>query len=289
MDLDFNEFSFKELYSCRLKSTYNLEVAGRTIEVGEVIADFDRIQIANFQEIKSHIAARGGYNNEPQVVWDATQQLNLEFTQGIFSKTQYALMNNLKYLKPVEESKELIGMREELESDEAGEIELRYRPHCDVFIYTIDKDTGWAQKFTWSNLDSSAKYKWIWLGLEIDEGRKIRLEIDGQPVVYKDVIVDYCYQYTGKTQTMLVGKEFTNGFLWLEGKTRVKDDVTGQVKTGVLRIPKLKLMSDLSIRVGAQANPQVGHFRACAYPTGSQGNKEVMRMIFLEDDIDSDM
>jgi hypothetical protein len=70
--MDLQEFSMRELYSCRLKSTYNIEVAGKIVEPGEVIADFDKIQIANFNEIKSHIAARGGYMNEPQVVWDST-------------------------------------------------------------------------------------------------------------------------------------------------------------------------------------------------------------------------
>ena len=49
-----------------------------------------------------------------------------------------------------------------------------------------------------------------------------------------------------------------NGFLELEGKTRVKDDTSGLITTGIIKIPKLKLMSGLSIRLGAQANPVVG-------------------------------
>jgi hypothetical protein len=36
---------------------------------------------------------------------------------------------------------------------------------------------------------------------------------------------------------------------------RVKDDVTGKVTTGIINIPKLRLMSDLSIRVGSDAIP----------------------------------
>lgn len=276
--MEFTQFSMKELYSCRLKSTLQIEVGNRLIEPGEVIADFDKIQIANFQEIKSHIAARGGYMNEPQVVWDSTQQVNISFNQGIFSNTQFALMNNARYLKPVETYPELIGMREILETDQNGRVQLKQVPHCDVYIY--DKQTG--QKFSRDWGDTVA---WKWNG-----GKELEIKVDqNDSKAYKELIIDYCFKYNGDKAVVKVGKEFTSNFLWLEGKTKIKDDETGIVKTGILRIPKLKLMSDLSIRLGKQANPQVGQFQACAYPTGSQGSKEVMRLIFLEDDIDSDM
>ena len=276
--MEIQEFSFKELYSVRLKATYPIEVAGNLIEAGEVIADFDKIQIANFQELKSHIAARGGYANAPLVVWDTTKQVDLEFTQGIFSKSQYSLMSNMKYLKPVEDHIELIGEREKLETDENGKVQLRYEPTCDVYVY--DAKTG--IKFPREEDKGEGQVYWKWNG-----GTEI--EIFDEIKSYRELIIDYCFTYSIATSILKVGKEFTNGFLWLEGKTRVQDDETGLVKTGIIRIPKLKLMSDLSIRVGKQASPQVGRFHATAYPAGSQGNKEVMRLIFLEDDIDSDM
>jgi hypothetical protein len=87
----------------------------------------------------------------------------------------------------------------------------------------------------------------------------------------------------------MVGREFTNGYLSLEGKMRVKDDITGHIKTGIIKIPKLKLMSDLSIKLGKDASPTVGRLNAVAVPDGQRGNKKVMEIIFLNDDIDSDM
>jgi hypothetical protein len=88
---------------------------------------------------------------------------------------------------------------------------------------------------------------------------------------------------------LVIGKQLTNGYFTLEGKTRVKDDITGQTKTGVLFIPKLKIMSDLSIRLGKNATPLVGELNAVACPVGSRGNSKIMEMIILNDDIDSDM
>ena len=58
-----NELGFKELYEVSLKSTSNIEVNGVQIEPGETIASFDRIQIANFQEIKNIASANGGWDN----------------------------------------------------------------------------------------------------------------------------------------------------------------------------------------------------------------------------------
>ena len=72
-------------------------------------------------------------------------------------------------------------------------------------------------------------------------------------------------------------------------KTRVKDDITGQTHTGIIYIPRLKLVSDLSMRLGENAQPIVGRLDATAIPTGDRKNTEVMKIIFLDDDIDSDM
>ncbi len=59
--------------------------------------------------------------------------------------------------------------------------------------------------------------------------------------------------------------------------------------TGIIKIPKLKLMSGLSMRLGAQANPVVGKFSAVGVPVESRHNSYVMEVEFLNNDIDSDM
>jgi hypothetical protein len=88
---------------------------------------------------------------------------------------------------------------------------------------------------------------------------------------YKQYIVDYNFDYREKASILTVGHSLTNGYLSLSGKTRVKDEITGQVKTGILNIPKLKLMSDLSIRLGSDAIPQIGYLDAVAVPEGVRG------------------
>jgi hypothetical protein len=89
-----NELNFKELYEVSLKATYPIEVSGNSIEPGETIASFDKILIANFQEIKQSASANGGFDNRSHIYWDTTKEVKISFAQGIFSKTHLALMTN---------------------------------------------------------------------------------------------------------------------------------------------------------------------------------------------------
>ena len=258
------QFSMKELYDVSLKSTYPMKIGNRDIEVGEKIAVFDKIQLANFNEIKKLYTANGGFDNRARVYWEDTKEVQLNFAQGVFSKAQLSLMlnANLVTLKG-ERSNYLISTREFLESNESGEFELKYIPH-NLFVY------------------SAANCKKI--PYEIIEEKRIKIS---EP--FTNLIVDYQYEYHNNVDELIVGTQLTNGYLELEGKTRYKDDITGHTHTGIIRIPKLKLMSNLSMRLGENAHPVVGNFSAIAVPTGGKGNKKVMEMFFLSDDIDSDM
>jgi hypothetical protein len=93
-----NELNFKELYEVSLKSTLPIEVSGTKIEAGETIASFDRIQIANFQEIKSVTSANGGWDNRAFIFWETTKEVKINFSQGVFSKNQLALMTNAQLI-----------------------------------------------------------------------------------------------------------------------------------------------------------------------------------------------
>jgi hypothetical protein len=154
-------------------------------------------------------------------------------------------------------------MRESLESDEHGVITCKYKPARNVYVYKLVD----GSKLEFTQDDNT---------LTIEEA-------------FTDVIVDYEFDYTGDGQIIKIGQRLLQGFVSLEGKTRVKDDTTGQVVTGLIKIPKLKLMSDLSIRLGAQANPVVANFNAVGVPVGSRGGSYVSEFYLLGDDIDSDL
>ena len=259
------EFGLKELYDLTLKATYPIEVEGRKFEAGEVIARFDKIQIANFREIASRVSANGGKNNPALVVWENTKEIQLNFTQGIFSKHQFALLSNSNLVKSAPAEKILLSAHFTGESDEEGRIQLNKEEVANVFVY----DAKTYEKLTPESVD-------------LEKGEIIL------SAPYRDVEVDYQFYYTNEVSTMTVGKRLIEGFLQLEGKTRVKDDITGKTRTALLRIPRLKLVSDLSMRLGREANPLLANFAAVGYP-GAGKDKKIMEMLFLSDDIDAEM
>ena len=260
-----NNFGFKELYDVSLKTTYPIELEGRKIEVGETVAVFDKIQLATLTEKSAVQTARGGYDNAPLVWWDETQEVALQLTQGVFSKNLFALMSNAALIKNIEAQPILINVREQQETDERG-VAPTNRPIVEpIFVYNAK---------TGDKIACTPAVGAQWISTQYP---------------YQDIIVDYWYEYVGSSTTMIVGRPLINGYLSLSGKTRVKDEITGQVKTGIINIPKLKLMSDLSMRLGENATPIVGTMNAVALPVGNRGNKKVMEILFLEDDIDSDM
>lgn len=263
MEVNASLGSFKSLENVCLKTTYNVEVNGKTYEAGEIIARFDKIQISGLREFRDYVAARGGFDNRGHVFWTKTEQLSLTFSQGVFSSLQFGLLNNAQIITIDEEEPLLITKVEELESDVQGDITPSEAPYDQIFIY--NKETG--EKLEWFRI-----------------GDKYRIND-----VYTDVVMSYRYNYLQGATVARIGQQFTNGFLELEGITRVKDDTSGLITTGVIKIPKLKLMSGLSIQLGAQANPVVGNFNAVGVPVGSRGDSYVVEFDFLNNDIDSDM
>ena len=85
--------SFKSLEDVRLKATYDIEIGNKSFKEGETIALFDKIQISGFNEFKDYVAATGGFDNRGLVYWETTKELRLNFSQGVFSNTQFSLLN----------------------------------------------------------------------------------------------------------------------------------------------------------------------------------------------------
>lgn len=258
------QFSFKELYDVVIKCTYPMEVNGRKFKPGEVIAKFDEIQISNFQEIRTSVAARGGFDNRARVYWDSTREVQVIFTQGIFSKTQFALLVGAKTIYCAEDDKVEISQRDESETKDNYIFTLSREPAGEIFFY--EADTGEPIEYVEKISNTEYKFAKQW-----------------QPIV-----ADYTFYYNTNSSVVKIGRQLTNGFLSLEARTKVKFDETGNIKTGIIKIPKMKLMSELSMRLGEQSSPITGTFMATAIPVGERGNTEVMDIIFLNEDIDID-
>ena len=168
-------FGFKDFESVSLKATYNIEIGNRTIEEGETIAFFDTIQIAGLQENFQVITAHGGFEDRDRVFWERAKDTQLNFSKGVFNKEQFALLTNSRLIEVGQTQVVCAPMRETLESDEHGNIELKYAPALsgDHKMFVYDKASGAKLQYT---CDSNI--------VTIEDS-------------FKDVIVDYRYDYAG--------------------------------------------------------------------------------------------
>lgn len=259
-----NLMGLKELYDVVLKATYPIEIGNKVIEEGEIILAFDNIQIAGLSEIKKYVSAQGGFDNRELVTWETTKELPLSFSQGIFSKRQLALLSNSKLIElEPNNSSILITNREYCESDENGKIILKQVPVGKTFVY--NEETGEKLEYTLSEKEITISNPYV------------------------NVYITYDSEYTNGGNIIKIGNRLFRGYLKLQAKTRLKEDISGRTVTGIFEIPKLKLMSDLSIRLGRTADPAIISFNAAGIPVGGRGASYVCNLYSLNDDIDSDI
>lgn len=136
------EFGLSELYEVFFKATYPIEINGQKFEEDDVIFCFDKVQISNISEIKNIVSASGGFDNRARVIWETVRELPINFSQGVISKTQFALLNNAKLINHENNFEKLkITKKEELESDENGYLFLKELP-LNNKINVIKKNTG---------------------------------------------------------------------------------------------------------------------------------------------------
>jgi len=107
---------------------------------GETIAVFDKIQISNFNEIKERVAARGGYGNVGRVFWETTKAIQFSFSQGVFSKEQFGLLNNAKIITVNNDEPLLLTYDDYIESDVNSLLTPTKTPVDQIFVY--DRETG---------------------------------------------------------------------------------------------------------------------------------------------------
>ena len=77
-------------------------------------------------------------------------------------------------------------------------------------------------------------------------------------------------------------------YVTLEGRTRIKDDITGENHTAIIYIPKLKITSDFNLTLGQNAQPVVGKFSGTALSVGDKKQSRALEIYFLDEDIDRD-
>lgn len=259
------EMGIKDLEHVVLKAKNDMVLGNRIFEAGEPVLYFSNIQIALLSQDGRIVAAKGGYGNQPKVIWEEPGELTFQFSNGTLNPISLNLLLKTNMLV---EDKIYVPHQQIHTIDNNGKIFLPYEPAQDKprFYYS----------FIAENLQEKIK--------PVSEKGKI-ITFD-KSLVDTDVVADYYFQPKNNSIIYTMGRERKPQLYTLEATFYLKDENEGLLHTGVLEMPKVYIMSNINLRMGERADPTVGTFRIVAMPDKLDNSNEVVcRVSYIDDDI----
>ena len=287
-----DEYSgIKELYEVVLKAKTPMQFGSRYLEADEPVLYFENIKFALISEKSNPIFARGGWANMPRVIWEDRTEVQFTLTEGVMSAVSLGVLLSSKVLQ---ENKDCI-LVPKREGPYGLDLDHRlFLQHWPIdssvkktFIYDYSRDV--AQKKVYgkrirgivSKLTNEEKPC-----IEIYEDKDLTVLAD----LTKEYIVDYYYEYKEQALTYLLQKERFNGLFSLEGKFYSKDENDGLNTTNLIYMPKVRVVSDINLRLGERADPAAATFNIIGMPEKTDESPNlIMKVTRLSTDIDADL
>lgn len=297
-----NFVGIKELYDVSLRLNAPLEIGSRKYDINETILSFSTAEIAQVSEQKNNVQARGGYHNPALINWEIDKEVQFAITHGVLSPKSWALLSNSVLKEPSYKSVQYNESLNTIEENDYCYVDLKYCPNscnCQLGIQPNPcfepLPMGRRPEFLLKPLPPS-KTKWIFV-YDNETGQRIReFEIYQNRIFfksqYRSVSIDYTFTYEDKIKVIEVGNRLLNGFLRLDGKMSIKDEKSGEVTTAILEMPKIKLSSSLSMKLGKNyENSTVSDFYFTGYPDEISRRREeqvVAKITFLDTELTGD-
>lgn len=288
----------KELYDVSIRLNSPIEIGQRKYDINETILKFDKAEIAQVQENKERKAATGGRYNSPLVDWEIDKNMTFAITHGVLSPISYALLSNSQLKCPKFKSVPYQETLHTIEDENYCYVELKFIPNA------IQDKIGAQPNPNFEPLPMGrrpelllkplppSKVKWIYC-YDADTGYLIKnFEIYGNRVFFKAshrrVCIDYTFTYEDKIMVLEVGNRLLGGYLRIDGKMSVKDEKSGKVTTAILELPKIKLSSNLSMKLGKNYDSSVvSDFYFTGYPDENHYGT-VANLTFLDTELTGD-
>ncbi len=291
-------FGIKELYEVSLKAKVPMRFGNRYIEEGEPVLYFENIKMSVLSERDAPIMARGGWANLPRVIWEDRSEVSFQFSEGVMSSISMGILLSANVTSGEQQEEPLlVSKREgpfELETKVIDDItydNIIYIQHMPiinrthkVFIFEYQRDVA-QRKIYGKILNVENPLNRVCIALYEDK------ELTRPADINKEYLVDYYYEYGDKALIYTVQKERFNGLFTLEGKFYSKDENEGYNYTNLIYMPKVRVVSDINLRLGERADPAVSTFNIIGLPENVGGNKKslILEITRLNSDEDGDI
>ena len=288
-------FGTKELYEVVLRAKTPMQFGSRYIEAEEPVLYFENISMALVSEKNSPIFARGGWANMPRVIWDDRSEVSFSMSEGVMSSIGMSILLSANVTSNKEEEPLLISKREgpfKLVSKEVNGHQYNvlylthqpvYYPTKKMFIFDYARDVA-QKKVYGKQLDIEDPLGRICMAIFEDKNLEINADSN------KEYLVDYYYEYGRKALIYTVQKERFNGLFTLEGKFYSKDENEGNNYTNILYMPRVRIVSDINLRLGERADPTMSVFNIIGLPETTTDKKNmILEITRLDEDLDEEI
>ena len=286
-------FGVKELYEVVLKAKIPMQFGARRLEEGEPVLYFENVNISMLSERNSPIMARGGWSNMPRVIWEDRSEVTFSLTEGVMSSISMGILLSANMTEKQKGISLAVPIREgpfDLDSNNGLYLSHTpiFPPQKKVFIYEYERDVG--QKKVYGKIDNELSHDNPLTGehepyVKIYADKECKIEADAT----KHYVVDYYYEYKDEALIYLIQKERFDGLFTLEGKFYSKDENEGIKYTNLIYMPKVRVVSDINLRLGERADPTTSVFNIVGMPEKTDdSNNLIVRITRLNQDIDAD-
>ena len=290
----------KEMFDVNIRLNQPVEIGDRKYDINETLLSFSQVEIAQINENKTTRAALGGYNNNLLIDWEVDKEVVFSIKHGILSHHSWAALSNSKLKKDNKKSIQFSEKIKTIEKDKKWIAVLSYIPNNTERMGiqgNPENEKMPMGRREWLPLKPlpPAKDKFIFCYDVLTGQRIMNFEVIGNQVIFlaehNEVMIDYTFTYENSIVNLEVGNRLLNGFLNLSGKITTKDYATGEPKTAILEIPRLKLRSSLGIQLGTAFDcSTVSDFTFIGYPGEGRlpEDNQVCKICFLNSELTGD-
>ena len=244
--------------------------------------------------------ARGGWLNAPRVTWEEKSEVEFQMVEGVMSQLSFGIMTDALMSVPEKDTPLLVPLKEgpfDLQTiTENGQtyngFYIKHKPVMyptkKLFIFEYARKR--EQKKVYGRLierqdpfDSNLKLYF----LAIYHDKELQNPADTNSE--NQYVVDYYYEYGDEALIYTLTKERFNGLFSLEGKFNAKDENEGKNYTNLLYMPKVRIVSDINLRLGERADPAVSTFNIIGLPEFTGKNSVVVEITRLGENVDDNI
>lgn len=286
-------FGHKELYEVILRAKTPMQFGSRKIESEEPVLYFNNVNMSLLSEQNRPVFARGGWANMPRVIWDERTEATFQMTEGVMSSVGMSILLGANVTTQTKDEPLYVPMKEgPFSLDVNGGVILKHWPVDHTikksFIFDYDREAVQEKKYgkLITNKEDPLDPGHFLPYVQIFDDKNLETPADNS----RKYVIDYYYKYEQEALIYSVQKERFNGLFTLEAKFYSKDENEGLNYTNVLFMPKVRVVSNINLRLGERADPTVSTFNIVGLPE-TVGNKKnlILEIIRLQDDIDSDI